>query len=71
MAAPPLHGEVFKTCKKTNGTMADMHIYMNGTMADMHKIMYGTPNNVIRISKDQGLQIQDQYPITNIFHKLY
>ena len=31
--------EVSKTYKKTNGTMADMHIYMNGTIADMHKIM--------------------------------
>ena len=27
-AEPPLHGEVSKTCKKTNGTMTDMHIYI-------------------------------------------
>ena len=31
-AAPPLHGEVSKTCKKNN-TMVDIH---NGTKADNH-----------------------------------
>ena len=44
-AAPPLHGWVSKTCKKTNGTMAvhhistarwPAHIYMNGTKASHH-----------------------------------
>jgi hypothetical protein len=28
-AEPPLHGEVSKPCKKTNGTMAVKHIYIN------------------------------------------
>ena len=47
----PLHGEVSKTYKKTNDTMADMHIYMNGTMADMHKII----SNHIYITMSQPL----------------
>jgi hypothetical protein len=32
LAAPPLHGEVSKTCKKKVGTKADNHI--SGTKAD-------------------------------------
>ena len=34
-AAPPLHGEVPKTCKKTAGTKAGIHM-QSGTMADNH-----------------------------------
>ena len=48
-AEPPLHGEVFKTCKKINGMMANMHIYMNGTMTDMHIYMNGTMADMHKI----------------------
>ena len=64
MAAPPLHGEVSKTCKKTNGTMADMHIYMNDTMADMHKII----SNHIYITMSQPLL---RLPPLLLYHYYY
>ena len=52
---------------KSNGTMADMHIYMNGMMADMHRII----SNHIYITMSQPLLQLLRLPPLLLYHYYY
>ena len=55
LAAPPLHGEFPKTCKKTIGTKAGNH---SGTMADNHSGTMADNHNFIYIYKGRVCMVK-------------
>jgi hypothetical protein len=55
LAAPPLHGEVPKTCKKSIDTKAGKH---SGTIADIHSGSMARNHNRIYIYKGRDCMVK-------------
>ena len=56
LVAPPLHGEVLKTCKKSIGTKASNH---SGMMADIHSGSMARNHNYIYIYKGRDCMVNE------------